>query len=75
MLYLFIAGLIISGIIAVVRSLYASIYVLVFTGTVLWLYALFGMGARWQYQLLGISMMAIGVILAHLWEELFRKKE
>jgi membrane protein implicated in regulation of membrane protease activity len=75
MLYVFIACLIIAGIITVVRSLYVSIYFLVIVGTILWLYALFILGAKWQDQIIGISMVSIGVFLAHIWEEMFQDKE
>lgn len=75
MLYVLIACLIIAGIIVVVRNIYTAIYFLVIVGTLLWLYALFGLGAKWQDQVVGIGMVAIGVFLAHIWEEMFQEKE
>ena len=74
MLYVFIVSLVIAGIIAMIGSLYASTYFLIVAGTLAWLYSIFFLEARWQYQLAGIGMVAIGVFLAHIWEELFREK-
>jgi len=74
MLYIFIASLVIAIIISVVRSLYVSIYFMIITGTLIWLYSIFFLEAQWQYQLAGIVIVSIGVFLAHIWEELFREK-
>lgn len=74
MLYITIFLLVIAAIIAAVRTLYYSIYFLVISGTLIWLYALFVLGAKWQSQAPGIAIVVIGVFLAHIWEELFQEE-
>ena len=50
-------------------------YVLIFIGTIFWVFSIFFMGARWQPQLLAATILIVGIIIAHVWEELFREKK
>lgn len=75
MLYIFIAFLVIAVIVALLRTLYVSIYFLIITGAIIWLYALFLLEAQWQYQAFGIALVVIGIFLAHIWEEMFQEKK
>jgi len=74
MLYVFIGSLIIAAILGILRSLYSTTYFLIVVGTFTWLYSIFFLEAKWQYQIVGIGMISIGIFLAHIWEELFRGK-
>ncbi len=50
-------------------------YVLIFIGAVFWVSSIFTMGGRWQPQLLAAAILIVGIIIAHVWEELFREKK
>lgn len=50
-------------------------YVLIFVGALLWVFSIFAMGGRWQYQLLSAAILIGGITIAHVWEELFREKK
>ena len=50
-------------------------YVLIFIGAVFWVFSIFAMGGRWQAQLLAAAILIVGIIIAHVWEELFREKK
>ena len=50
-------------------------YVLILIGAIFWVFSIFGMGGRWQAQLLAAAILIVGIIIAHVWEELFREKK
>ena len=50
-------------------------YVLIFVGAIFWVFSIFAMGARWQPQLLAAVILIVGIMIAHIWEELFREKK
>jgi len=55
-------------------------YVLIFIGAIFWVFSIspiqgFGMQGRWQAQLLAALILIVGIIIAHVWEELFREKK
>lgn len=50
-------------------------YVLIFVGALLWVFSIFAMGGRWQVQLLAALILIVGIIIAHVWEELYREKK
>lgn len=50
-------------------------YVLIFVGAIFWVFSIFAMQGRWQAQLLAALILIVGIIIAHVWEELFREKK
>lgn len=50
-------------------------YILIFVGGVFWVSSIFFMGARWQPQMLAAVILTVGIIIAHVWEELFREQK
>ena len=50
-------------------------YALIFIGAIFWVFSIIFMGARWQPQMLAAAILTVGIILAHVWEELFREKK
>ncbi len=50
-------------------------YLLIFIGATFWIFSIFLMRAQWQPQLLAATILIVGIIIAHVWEELFREKK
>ena len=52
-------------------------YVLIFIGAIFWVFSIFApqVQGRWQAQLLAALILIVGIIIAHVWEELFREKK
>lgn len=50
-------------------------YTLIFIGAIFWVFSIFVMGGRWQPQILAAVILIVGIIIAHVWEELFREKK
>jgi hypothetical protein len=50
-------------------------YLLILIGATLWVFSIISMGARWQPQLLAALILIVGIMIAHVWEELFREKK
>ena len=44
-------------------------------GSVLWLISIFFLEGRWQWQMFSAAIIIIGIVAAHMWEEVFRKEE
>lgn len=38
-------------------------------GTALWLFSIFALEGRWQWQMLSALVLTIGIFCAHFWEE------
>ncbi len=38
-------------------------------GTVLWLFSIFALEGRWQWQMLSALVLTVGIFCAHFWEE------
>ena len=43
---------------------------IIIVGTLLWLFSIFALGGRWQWQMLSALVLIIGIFWAHFWEEL-----
>ena len=50
-------------------------YALIFIGAIFWAFSIFAMGGRWQAQLLAAVILIVGIMIAHVWEELFRENK
>jgi hypothetical protein len=50
-------------------------YGLIFIGAVLWGFSILFMEGRWQPQILAAVILAVGILVAHIWEESFRAKK
>ena len=48
---------------------------LIVLGAVIWAFAVLFMEARWQPQMLGAAITIVGIIVAHVWEEIFREED
>ena len=46
----------------------ASLIIII--GTFLWLFSIFVLEARWQWQMLSAFVLIVGIFFAHFWEEL-----
>ena len=46
----------------------ASLIIII--GTLLWLFSIFVLEGRWQWQMLSALVLIIGIFCAHFWEEL-----
>ena len=46
----------------------ASLIIII--GTLLWLFSIFFLEARWQWQMFSAFVLIIGIFFAHFWEEL-----
>ena len=57
------------------QSMEKLAYVLIFVGAIFWVFSIFAMQGRWQAQLLAAVILIVGIIIAHVWEELFREKK
>lgn len=44
-------------------------------GAVLWLISVFFRDGRWQWQMFSAAIIIIGIVAAHMWEEVFQKEE
>jgi len=44
-------------------------------GAVLWLVSVLFLEGRWQWQIFSATIIFIGIVAAHMWEELFSKEE
>ena len=49
--------------------------ILIFVGAIFWVTTILFLDGRWEYQLFAAVILAIGIFVAHLWEEVFRDKE
>ncbi|MCZ6678171.1 MAG: hypothetical protein O7E52_13070 [Candidatus Poribacteria bacterium] len=47
---------------------------LIFIGAIIWGYSILFMEARWKPQMLSAAILITGIVIAHVWEELFREK-
>jgi fatty acid desaturase len=48
---------------------------LIIIGAVFWCFSIFFMEAGWQPQILSAVILIIGIIIAHVWEEIFRESK
>lgn len=46
----------------------ASLIIII--GTLLWLFSIFVLEARWQWQMFSALVLTAGIFCAHFWEEL-----
>jgi hypothetical protein len=46
----------------------ASLIIII--GTFLWLFSIFALEGRWQWQMFSALVLIIGIFCAHFWEEL-----
>ncbi len=44
-------------------------------GAVSWLASVLFMGGRWQWQMFSAAIIFVGIVAAHMWEEIFRKED
>ena len=43
---------------------------IIILGTLLWLFSIFALEGRWQWQMLSALVLIVGILCAHFWEEL-----
>ncbi|MCY3724139.1 MAG: hypothetical protein OXG97_18130 [Candidatus Poribacteria bacterium] len=46
----------------------ASLIIII--GTFLWLFSIFALEGRWQWQIFSAIVLTVGIFCAHFWEEL-----
>lgn len=46
----------------------ASLIIII--GTILWLFSIFALEGRWQWQMFSAFVLMVGIFSAHFWEEL-----
>ena len=46
----------------------ASLIIII--GTLLWLFSIFALEGRWQWQMFSALVLTVGIFCAHFWEEL-----
>ena len=46
----------------------ASLIIII--GTFLWLFSIFALEGRWQWQMFSALVLTVGIFAAHFWEEL-----
>ena len=46
----------------------ASLIIII--GTFLWLFSIFALKGRWQWQMFSALVLTVGIFCAHFWEEL-----
>jgi len=42
---------------------------IIILGTALWLFSIFALEGRWQWQMLSALVLTVGIFCAHFWEE------
>ncbi len=51
------------------------ISILIIVGSAIWLVAAIFLEARWQWQIFAAAILIVGIIAAHIWEEVYQNKD
>jgi len=47
---------------------------IIIIGSVLWCFSVLFMEGRWRPQMISAAILILGIFVAHIWEEVFRKE-
>ena len=51
------------------------ISIIIVVGALIWLAAVLFFDARWQWQMFAAAIVIVGIIAAHIWEEVYQNKD
>ncbi|MDE0298176.1 MAG: hypothetical protein OXN17_06055 [Candidatus Poribacteria bacterium] len=51
------------------------ISIILIVGALMWLASILLFGGRWQWQIFSAAIVIVGIIAAHIWEEVFQNKD